>query len=153
VVVGRKLENFALADLEGQAWEFRRHRVGKLVLLDFWRHNCGPCLQAIPHLVDLQRRYGPHGLEVVGIAYEQGTTAEQVLKVRGVRGRYSVNYLTLLGGGPNCPVKSSFQVHVFPTLFLLDETGQILWYSGDDGLPPESLRDLEAEICRRLNVR
>lgn len=153
VVVGRQLENFALYDLEGQTWEFRRHRVGRLVLLDFWFHDCPACLRAIPHLVDLQRRYGQHGLEVIGIAYEKGTMPEQVVKVRGVRGRYGINYLTLLGGGPNCPVKHNLQVRVFPTLFLLDENGQILWSSGDDGLDDYAQRDLEAEINRRLNVR
>jgi thiol-disulfide isomerase/thioredoxin len=153
VVVGRKVENFALYDLEGQPWEFRRHHVGKLVLLDFWFTNCAACLQAMPHLVDLQQRYGQHGLDVIGIAYEKGTMAEQVLKVRGVRGRYGITYTTLLGGGPYCPVKHNLQVRVFPTLFLLDETGQILWSSGDDGLDEYARRELEAQIRRRLDIR
>jgi thiol-disulfide isomerase/thioredoxin len=153
VVVGRQLHNFALYDLEGKVWEFRRNRTGKLVLLDFWFTGCMPCLLATPHLVELQHRYGQYGLEIIGIAYEKGTVAEQVMRIRGVRGRYGVTYQTLLGDGPNCPVKHNLQVRVFPTLFLLDETGQIVWSSGDDGLDDYAQRDLEGEIRRRLNVR
>src|SRR5205085_2781060 len=109
-------------------WDYRRDHKGRLTLIDFWFSSCGPCLQAIPHLVELQRNYGPYGLEVVGIAYERGNPAEQVQKVRSIRGRYTINYTTLLGGGgPGpCPVRTQFEVNAFPTLILVDESGQIL---------------------------
>ena len=133
VLVGRKLDNFALYGLDSQPWEFRRDHKGRLVLLDFWYSSCGPCLQAIPHLVELQRQYGSFGLEVVGIAYEKGKPADQVQKVRAVRGRYGIPpaYQTLLGGGGQgtCPVRTQFEINAFPTLVLLDGTGQILWRS------------------------
>jgi thiol-disulfide isomerase/thioredoxin len=153
VRVGQKLDNFALYNLNGQPWEFRRDRGGRLVLLDFWYSTCGPCLQAIPQLVDLQRKYGSYGLEVIGIAYEKGPTPTQVQKVRQVRGRYGINYTTLLGGGgPDpCPVRTQLEVARFPTLVLLDETGQIVWRN--EGLSERAHYDLEMEIRRRLGIR
>ncbi|MGH7225653.1 MAG: hypothetical protein ACRELF_20745, partial [Gemmataceae bacterium] len=107
---GNRLDNFALHDLDGNVWEYRRHRRGRLMLLDFWYHTCGPCLHAIPYLVELQRDYGPYGLEVVSIACETGTLEEQRRNVRAIRGRYNINYTTLLsGGGPeHCPVMAQF---------------------------------------------
>jgi thiol-disulfide isomerase/thioredoxin len=153
VVVGRKVDNFALYDLNGQPWEFRRHRVGKLVLLDFWFSTCHACLQSMPHVVELQRRYQQYGLEVVGIADEQGTQQEQVMKVRRVRARYGINYTTLLSSGPHCQVKWQLGVKAFPTLILLDDKGQILWNS-DGHYPDEDvLRELEVEIRRGLGIR
>jgi len=41
---------------------------GKVVLLDFFQIICPGCHQAHPTIVDLQRRYGPQGLQVVGVA-------------------------------------------------------------------------------------
>lgn len=150
---GRKLDNFALNDLNGKRWEFRRNRRGRLVLLDFWWTGCIPCRQAIPHLNILQQNYGPYGLEVVSLAYETGTPEEQARKVRGVRDRYSINYRLLLGTGlqTECPVRTQFQVTHFPTMVLIDESGQIILRL--DGLDAQRLRELETEIKRRLNVR
>lgn len=155
-LVGRKLENFALVDLDGNPWEFRKHKTGRLVLLDFWFSTCGPCLQAIPHLSELQRVYKSYGLEVVGIAYERGTMAERASKVRSVRGRYRINYTTILGqvSGDDCPVRTQFQVSSFPTLVLLDDQGNILWRTPQDqGVNPRILADLEIEIRKGLGLQ
>src|SRR5579875_1844557 len=89
---GNRLDNFALYDLDGNVWEYKRNRTGRLVLLDFWRHNCGPCLQCIPKLVELQRNFGPYGLEVIGIACETGTVEEQRAHLRPILNRKGVNY-------------------------------------------------------------
>lgn len=151
-VVGNRLENLALNDLEGRTWEFRKHR-RRLVLLDFWGTWCMPCRKAIPELTNLQFRYGPYGLEVIGIAYEDGSIAEQVMRVNNVAGRSGINYRLLLGAGlrADCPVKSQFRVTSFPTLILVDENGQIVrrW----DKLDSHYAQDLEAEIHRRLMPR
>ncbi len=40
---------------------------GQAVVLDFYATYCPPCLKEIPHLVALQRRYGPRGLTIVGL--------------------------------------------------------------------------------------
>ena len=39
---------------------------GKVVLLDFWATYCAPCIEEIPHLMDLQTRYGTE-LQVIGL--------------------------------------------------------------------------------------
>jgi thiol-disulfide isomerase/thioredoxin len=152
-LTGRTLYNFALNDLEGKSWEFRKDRKGRLVLLDFWGTWCIPCQHAIPHLKDLQWRYGQFGLEVIGIAYENGAPAQQAQNVKRVAARLQTNYRLLLGSGydSDCPVRKQFQVRNYPSLFLLDEKGQIVWQSRE-GLGQYELRELEQEIQRRLNV-
>jgi thiol-disulfide isomerase/thioredoxin len=149
-LTGQRLENFALNDVNGGTWEFRQHK-GKLVLLDFWGTWCPPCCEAIPHLKILNQFYAGYGLEVVGIAYESGSPSEQARKVAALRDRMKIPYRLLLGAGQkaSCPVRDAFQVESFPTLVLLDETGQIIWRS-KDGIDRYQLDTLETEIKRRL---
>jgi thiol-disulfide isomerase/thioredoxin len=40
---------------------------GQVVILDFWATYCPPCREEIPHLVKLQKQFGPKGLKVVGL--------------------------------------------------------------------------------------
>ncbi|MFN4257849.1 MAG: redoxin family protein [Gemmataceae bacterium] len=150
-LVGRQLHNFALYDVNGQPWEFR-HRRGRLVLIDFWGTWCIPCLNAVPHLKILQQRYGAAGLEVIGIAYENGTPQQKITKVTRVRDRMNINYRLLIGDRENpCPVKKQFEVQAFPTLVLLDESGRILWRC--EGADQRQLQELDWLIRQRLGVR
>jgi thiol-disulfide isomerase/thioredoxin len=128
VKVNNQLVGFALYDLDGRVWEYRKQRRGKLMLIDFWSTSCVPCLQTLPYLRQLQDRYGSLGLEVAGIAYEdRGTLPEQARRVRGAAQQYKVNYTLLLGGGADCPIKAQFGVRAYPTLLLVDQNGWILW--------------------------
>ncbi|MGH7171721.1 MAG: TlpA family protein disulfide reductase, partial [Gemmataceae bacterium] len=149
---GNRLDNFALHDHEGKVWEYKRDRRGRLTLLEFWYHNCGPCLSGVSHLVELQRDFGLHGLDVVSIACESGTVEEQRRNVRGIRGRYAINYTTLLsGGGPgHCPVMDQFQVDYFPLLVLIDADGTILWRSTRGGMDDAERDKLRKMISEKL---
>ena len=39
---------------------------GKVVILDFWATYCPPCIEEIPHLMELQAKYGEE-LSVIGL--------------------------------------------------------------------------------------
>ncbi len=51
---------------------------GKVYIVEFWASWCGPCVSAMPGLVQLQDRYKDSGLEVVGVAASErvGTADE-----------------------------------------------------------------------------
>jgi thiol-disulfide isomerase/thioredoxin len=153
MLTARQLDNFALQDLEGRAWEFRRNRKGRLVLLDFWHTTCPPCLAATRHLNELQQTYGARGLEVVGIACESDDVDQSVRRVMAVRGRYDIHYRILMSTGQGaglrpCPVFTQFAIARFPTLKLIDEKGNIVWESM--GLTDRQLYELKMEIEKRL---
>jgi thiol-disulfide isomerase/thioredoxin len=150
VRVGKRIENFALNDISLTPWELKKDRRGKLVLLDIWKTSCAPCLQTIPTLRVLQDKYGPQGLEIVAVAYEDdGTAPEQASRVTKMAQYKQTNYLLLLGGGPRCPLKRDLEVRYLPTLVLLDDHGNMIWRH-EGSLDREHLDELEFAIRRRL---
>lgn len=153
VLVGNRLENLVLRDVGGNPWSFKSDRRGKLVLFDFWYSDCMPCMRAVPHMNTLHSMYERYGLQVVGLAYEQGSFEEQAARVKDTQRRKGMNYISLVGGGNSCPVRQQFDVHSFPSLVLVDENGQIVWRSPKgQGVSMESLREVEVVIRRGLKL-
>jgi thiol-disulfide isomerase/thioredoxin len=148
--IGTRIENFALYDTSLRPWEWKANRTGKLTLIECWKTTCPPCLQSIAILRILQDKFGPQGLEVVGIAYEDsGTAVDNAQRVAAVGQGRQANYKLLLGGGASCPLKRDLQIRMYPTLILLDESGTILWRH-ESALDREKLDELEFFIRRRL---
>lgn len=147
LVGGGRVLTLRLQDPEGRVWDFSQ-RQGKLVLLDFWGSWCTPCLRAIPELIRLQSAYRSRGLEVIGIACEKESAAENVARVQRVRRLMpTINYRILMAGEPNTdPVRSQFRPTAYPHLVLLDADGTILW-RGSGG---DSITELETIIRDRL---
>lgn len=40
---------------------------GKVIVLDFWATYCPPCIEEIPHLKELQAKYGAEKIQVIGL--------------------------------------------------------------------------------------
>lgn len=61
---------------------------GKVVILDFWATYCPPCLDAIPHLNELQVKHQAEGLEIIGMHSD----SDDRLKVPDFAERLKINY-------------------------------------------------------------
>jgi len=69
------------------------HWQAPLRLVNFWATWCPPCLEEIPVLVDLQTRFGPRGLQILGVAIDQRAA------VAGFAERHDINYPVLVAEG------------------------------------------------------
>lgn len=93
-----EIRSIPLKTLDGE--EFRiSERKGKVLLLNFWATWCIPCIEEMPHLVELQKELGSKGFEVLGmntevLTYEdEGQTLEEVeLKIRALMKEQNLNY-------------------------------------------------------------
>lgn len=72
---GRAAPNFSLRTLDGRNVRLSDFR-GKVVLLNFWATWCAPCRVEMPWLVEFHQQYRSHGLEVVGVAVDDGNRDE-----------------------------------------------------------------------------
>ena len=84
--------DFTLQSLDGKNMRLSDFR-GKAVLLNFWATWCGPCKIEMPWFVDLQKEYGPQGLQIVGVAMDD-SSKEDIAKFAQEMG---VNYPVLIG--------------------------------------------------------
>src|SRR5215813_13745196 len=72
---GKPAPDFALQSLDGKTVHLSDYR-GKAVLLNFWATWCSPCKIEMPWFVELQKEYGPQGLQIVGVAMDDASPAD-----------------------------------------------------------------------------
>lgn len=83
-----------LKGLGGEPQSLESYR-GKIVVLNFWATWCGPCVEEMPMLADIQNRYGVRGVVVIGVSLDDEDSAAQV--PRFVQKR-KINFPVWVGG-------------------------------------------------------
>jgi len=116
---GPMAPDFTLKDLSGKDFSLSSTK-GKVVILDFWATWCPPCRMEIPHFEALYKEYKDKGLEVVGVALDQGGASDVIPFAQANAITYPVvigdNDVTARYGG----------IRGIPTTFILDRNGAIV---------------------------
>ena len=60
----------AVVDADGLKRVVASYR-GKVVLLDFWATWCKPCVEGLPHLKELQKRFGERGFQIIAVSFDE----------------------------------------------------------------------------------
>ena len=113
----RQAPDFSLPTVDGQTIRLSELR-GKVVLLDFWATWCPPCRVAIPHLVEIQRRYRKDGLVVIGMNLDQDPD-----ELMGFMRRTEFNYPVVMVD--EATRKAFGGIPTIPQVFLIDRKGRI----------------------------
>lgn len=142
--------DFRLPNLESRDVRLADFR-GKVVVLAFWGTWCVQCEAEIPTLVKLQEEYGPRGVQVIGLTYEEIDDPQAIVpQVREFLKTHPVNYPCLIGDDAVRdqvrPADDSPPEWVFPTTLVLDQSGQVrLHFTGS-----VSFGKLEAAVSELL---
>jgi thiol-disulfide isomerase/thioredoxin len=134
--------DFSLEVLDGSTMRLSDLR-GKAVMLNFWATWCGPCKIEMPWFVDLQKQYGPQGLQIVGVAMDDASK-EDIAKFAKDMG---VNYPILIG--KEAVGDQYGGVNALPETFLIGRDGKIV----DRIIGLEGKAEIEESIKRALNTQ
>jgi peroxiredoxin len=144
---GAKLLNqpapdFALASLDGKTLKLSDYH-GKAVLLNFWATWCEPCKIEMPWFVDLQKKYGPQGLQVLGVAMDDAPTKD----IADFSQKMGVNYPVLIGKEE---VGTQYGgVQFLPSTFYINRDGKII----DRVFGLVSRSEIEANVQKALGAQ
>jgi peroxiredoxin len=116
---GHNAPDFVLTDLQGHTVKLSDLR-GKAVVLNFWATWCPPCKAEIPWFVELQKRYGAQGLQVVGVSMDDGDQND----VEKFAAENSINYPILFG--QEKVAEQYGGIDYLPTTFYIDRNGVVM---------------------------
>jgi thiol-disulfide isomerase/thioredoxin len=131
-------------NLEEMTWQKLKDLKGKVVILDFWATYCKPCLEGIPHFVELQKKHAD--LRVIGL--HVGGEEDQP-KVPAFVDKLKINY-TL--GYPERDL-SEFLLKDdsrIPQTFVLDKTGKLVkqFVGFDDQIKADIDKAVEESLAK-----
>jgi len=87
---GKAAPDFSVADFNGQKLTLSNYK-GKTVMITFWATWCGPCINEIPHIVELRKQFSEDKLMIIGVScIDQRNTPERIKKF--VEATPTINY-------------------------------------------------------------
>ncbi len=116
-----KVPDILLPDLHEKETAVRFNEA-PVTLVNFWATWCLPCLEEMPQIDRLARKYADRGFRAVGIALESGDAAE--VRAFVDRRKLGLSYALLMGDGE---VSEAFGgIDIVPTTFLVGRGGRVL---------------------------
>ena len=92
---------------------------GEVVWVDFWASWCAPCRRSFPWMNQMLDRYGPEGLQIIGMNLDKERTLAQGF-LDETPAKFDIRY------DPEAKLAEEFGVQAMPSSFLLDSSGNVI---------------------------
>ena len=111
--------NFTFKDINNKRVSLADFK-GKVVILDFWATWCVPCKAEIPGFIDLQKKYGERGLQIIGLSVDdsQPTAKKYAVEMK-------MNYPVLLAEGKEDILMAYDPIPSIPVSVVIGRDGKI----------------------------
>lgn len=118
---GSKSPDITGEDTEGKPMKLSDFK-GKVVMLDFWGTWCGPCMQMVPHNVEVTKKYADKPFVLVGVNSDRDKE-----KLAKRMAEEKITYRSFWNGeeGAAGPISKDWKVQGWPTVVLIDHKGVI----------------------------
>lgn len=114
-LIGQVIPELVLRTFSNQELKLKSFN-NKVVLLDFWELWCGPCINSLPKINELSKKYKSSDFIAIGI-----TTS----KIEDVKRYLSANGIDFEQASSNSKLSNFFKVNSFPRYVVIDKKGII----------------------------
>ncbi len=123
----------------------------KYTLVDAWGTFCGPCKENFPHVVEMHHKFGPKGLRVVSLSFDDPEDERALKDAEAfLKSQNAVN-TNLLLNEDNGVAYEKFNVNAIPAVFLFGPDGkEVKRFTLDDPNDQFTYADVEKTIGNLL---
>jgi thiol-disulfide isomerase/thioredoxin len=111
---------FSFKDINGRKVSLSEFK-GKVIILDFWATWCVPCKAEIPGFIELQKKYGGRGLQIIGLSVDDSMPTAKKYATE-----MKMNYPVLLADGKEDILRAYDPIPSIPVSVVIDREGKIV---------------------------
>ena len=140
--------------MDGKSFDWAALK-GKVVVIDFWATWCGPCLAAIPHLEELQKKYRDQNISFIGFSIDADRQAlAKFLENRKLAWPVIIDDIEVdatkiadsaVAASWEMPSATACGITGIPALVVIGRDGKV-------AAMVHSLQELETELARATNA-
>jgi peroxiredoxin len=132
------IDELTLTDIKGEVHSLETLK-DKIILIDFWFINCGPCIKEIPDLNKLKAEFEMDEVEWFAVTYDPKEKVERFLE------RLKFDY-TIVPDSKH--LTDRFDIRFYPTTLIIDENRKIV-YTGKFGPMNNRVNEIR-EVLNKL---
>ena len=103
---------------------------GDIYVLDFWATWCGPCIAAMPHIIELQEQYEDDNVHVIGVhvwASETAPTVDEFITNRSSEFNFNYDMVRETDDWAARTYMEATGSRGIPTIMIVNRQGKLAW--------------------------
>ena len=123
-----------IQDGNGFFGEVEKFEDGKVYVVEFWATWCGPCIQSMPHLAELQNKYRGQDVQIISVTDEGLAKVKELMEQDYPGGDKTFAEVTSAytltsdpDGSTNEDYMQAAEQNGIPASFLVGKSGKIEW--------------------------
>jgi thiol-disulfide isomerase/thioredoxin len=119
---------------------------GKVVLVNFWTYGCVNCINALPHVVELDKKYRDRGLVVIGVHTPEFPFERSAANVQAALKRHGITYPVAQDN--DSQTWNAYRNRYWPAQYIVDQNGKIVFQHDGEG----QYEQIDRTVARLLNA-